>query len=150
MIITITSTRTELRHSVQSPVRKENRLQTRLAIAAVCLLLLVSFGCKSKPESHAAYLVTVATPGSVKPERPTTIRLNVALGGKPVDSATVHGVQNMVTMDMGKTEMDFKSVGAGNYEAVTEFSMSGPWKIDVTVKDNGHTMNSQVNVNVVD
>ena len=130
-------------------------MKARMVVAAVCVLLLGSFGCKSKaaPEAQAASAplqMTVDVPSPVKPERPTTLRLHVAIAGKPVESASVHGVQNMVTMDMGKTEMDFKPVGGGNYEAVTEFSMSGPWKIDVTVKDGAHTMNSQVKVNVVD
>jgi len=130
-------------------------LQTRLAIVAVCVLLLVSFGCKSKPvpgasAASAPLQVTVDVPSPVKPERQTMVRLHVALAGKPFENASVHGVQNMVTMDMGKTEMDFKPVGGGTYETVTEFSMSGPWKIDVTVKDGTQTMNSQVKVNVVD
>lgn len=129
-------------------------MQTRLSMFAMCVLLFVSLGCKSKPapqqQTAAPLQVSVDVPSPVKPEHPTTVRLRVALAGKPVENASVHGVQNMVTMDMGKTEMDFKPVGGGAYEAVTEFGMSGPWKIDVTVKDSGQTLNSQVKVEVVD
>ncbi|HUO60877.1 MAG TPA: FixH family protein [Candidatus Acidoferrales bacterium] len=132
-------------------------MQNRFSLFAVCVLLLVSFGCKSKPapqaqaaSTPAPLQVTLDVPGPVKPEHPTTVRLHVTASGKPVENASVHGVQNMVTMDMGKTEMDFKPVGGGTYEAVTEFGMSGPWKIDVTVKDGAQTTNSQVKVNVVD
>ena len=130
-------------------------MQRRLAMFALSALLLVSFGCKSKPApepqtASAPLQVTVDVPGPVKPEHPTTVRLHVTAAGKPIEKASIHGVQNMVTMDMGKTEMDFKPVGGGNYEAVTEFGMSGPWKIDVTVKDGAQTTNSQVKVDVVE
>lgn len=53
--------------------------------------------------------------------------------GKPVDDAIVNVDINMTTMNMGKQQGQATAQGDGEYAAVGNLGMLGPWKISTDV-----------------
>ena len=52
---------------------------------------------------------------------------------QPVSNARVTLESSMETMDMGTDSTEAQSQGNGIYLATVQFSMSGPWKVQVVV-----------------
>lgn len=53
--------------------------------------------------------------------------------GRLVSTAKVGASVNMTTMDMGAIHPAVSSIGNGKYRATVNFSMSGPWRVDLKV-----------------
>jgi hypothetical protein len=66
---------------------------------------------------------------------PATLSIQVLLNDsqQPVTNAHVTLMSNMETMDMGIDPVEAQSQGNGIYLASVQFSMSGPWKVQVVV-----------------
>jgi YtkA-like protein len=66
---------------------------------------------------------------------PATLSIQVLLNDsqQPVTNAHVTLMSNMETMDMGIDPVEAQSQGNGIYLANVQFSMSGPWKVQVVV-----------------
>jgi len=64
-----------------------------------------------------------------------TLSIQVLLNDsqQPVTNAHVTFMSNMETMDMGIDPVEAQSQGNGIYLASVQFSMSGPWKVQVVV-----------------
>ena len=58
---------------------------------------------------------------------------------RPVSSAIVTLESNMVTMEMGTGQVEAKSQHNGIYLASVQFSMSGPWQVQVVISMPGET-----------
>jgi hypothetical protein len=58
---------------------------------------------------------------------------------RPVSSAKVTLESNMVTMDMGTGQVEAKSQHNGTYLARVQFSMSGPWQVQVVISMPGES-----------
>jgi hypothetical protein len=58
---------------------------------------------------------------------------------RPVSSAKVTLESNMATMDMGTGQVAAKSQHDGTYLASVQFSMSGPWQVQVVISMPGES-----------
>lgn len=58
---------------------------------------------------------------------------------RPVSSAIVTLESSMVTMDMGTGQVEAKSQRNGTYLASVQFSMSGPWQVQVVISMPGES-----------
>ncbi|HKF37458.1 MAG TPA: FixH family protein, partial [Ktedonobacteraceae bacterium] len=69
---------------------------------------------------------------------------------RPVSSARVTLASNMVTMDMGTAQVEAKPQHDGTYLASMQFSMSGPWQVQVVISMPGEsqTFNATFDVTV--
>src|SRR5215471_8399861 len=67
--------------------------------------------------------------------QPTTLSIQVLLNAsqQPVTNARVTLVSNMETMDMEIDQVEAQSQGNGMYLARAQFSMSGPWRVQVNI-----------------
>ncbi len=66
---------------------------------------------------------------------PATLSIQMVLSAsqQPVANDHVTLVSNMETMDMGIDPVDTQSQGNGIYLASVQFSMSGPWQVQVVI-----------------
>lgn len=73
--------------------------------------------------------------------QPATLSIQVLLNAsqQPVTNAHVTLMSKMETMDMGIDQVEAQSQGNGTYVAKVQFSMSGPWKVQVVVALPGET-----------
>jgi len=71
--------------------------------------------------------------------QPATLSIQVLLNAsqQPVTNAHVTLMSKMETMDMGIDQVEAQSQGNGIYLANVQFSMSGPWKVQVVVSITG-------------
>jgi hypothetical protein len=58
---------------------------------------------------------------------------------QPVTNAQITLESNMTTMEMGSAPAEAKSQGNGAYLAHVQFSMSGPWQVQVLISMPGET-----------
>jgi hypothetical protein len=67
--------------------------------------------------------------------QPATLSIQVLLNTsqQPVTNAHVTLMSNMETMDMGIDQVEAQSQGNGIYLASVQFSMSGPWHVQVVI-----------------
>jgi hypothetical protein len=67
--------------------------------------------------------------------QPTTLSIQVLfnVSQQPLTNASVTLMSNMETMDMELDQVEAQSQGNGTYVAKVQFSMSGPWKVQVVV-----------------
>jgi|SRR6266851_4353216 hypothetical protein len=67
--------------------------------------------------------------------QPATLSIQVLLNAsqQPVTNAHVTLMSKMETMDMGIDQVEAQSQGNGIYLANVQFSMSGPWRVQVVV-----------------
>ena len=127
-----------------------------LIVLAVMVVAVVALGWKT---------MSIPTPGSSAgaeagislSTNPNPLRLGQATfmidvkdkNGKPVDNATVSFDLNMTAMNMGTQQGTATSQGNGQYSAVGNMSMRGPWRVRTTVKmPDGSTENKDFTVNV--
>ena len=73
--------------------------------------------------------------------QPATLSLQIRENNskRPVSSARVTLESNMVTMDMGTAQIEAKSQHDGTYLASVQFSMSGPWQVQVLISMPGES-----------
>ncbi len=73
--------------------------------------------------------------------QPATLSIQVLENNskRPVSSAKVTLESNMVTMDMGTGQVAAKSQHDGTYLASVQFSMSGPWQVQVVISMPGES-----------
>jgi YtkA-like len=66
---------------------------------------------------------------------PATLSVQVVLRAsqQPITNAHVILASNMETMDMGIDQVEARSQGNGIYLASVQFSMSGPWHVQVMI-----------------
>jgi hypothetical protein len=127
-----------------------------LIVLAIMVVAVVALGWKT---------MSISTPGSSAgaetgislSTNPNPLRLGQATfmidvkdkNGKPVDTATVSFDLNMTAMNMGTQQGTATSQGNGQYSAVGNMSMRGPWRVRTTVKmPDGSTENKDFTVNV--
>ena len=67
--------------------------------------------------------------------QPATLSIQVLQNAskQPVTNAHVTLENNMKTMDMGTDQVEAKSQGNGMYLANVQFTMSGPWQVQVVI-----------------
>ena len=67
--------------------------------------------------------------------KPATLSIQVLSNAsqQPLTNARVTLMSNMETMDMVLDQVEAQSQGNGTYVAKVQFSMSGPWKVQVAV-----------------
>ena len=88
------------------------------------------------------YQVTLqVNPNPPSITQPATLSIQILENNskQPVSSATVTLESNMVTMDMGTGRLEAKSQHNGTYLASVQFSMSGPWQVQVLISMPGET-----------
>ena len=70
---------------------------------------------------------------------PATFSIQVVLSAsqQPINNAHVALTSNMETMDMELDQADAQSQGNGIYLASVQFSMSGPWQVQVVISQPG-------------
>ena len=86
------------------------------------------------------YSVTLqVNPNPPSISQPATLSIQVQLSTthQPVSNAHVTLASNMETMDMGTDHQEARSSGNGKYLAHVQFSMSGPWAVQVAISSPG-------------
>jgi len=73
--------------------------------------------------------------------QPATLSIQILENNskRPVSSAKVTLESNMATMDMGTGQVAAKSQHDGTYLASVQFSMSGPWQVQVVISMPGES-----------
>lgn len=85
-----------------------------------------------------ANVTSVVTPAPPKAQRKNVVTLTVTgSNGKPLIGATVKASVAMTSMDMGTSHPAFKDLGDGRYQGQVTFSMTGPWRVTVSVTPPG-------------
>lgn len=82
------------------------------------------------------YSVTLqVNPNPPSISQPATLSIQVQLSTthQPVSNAHVTLASNMETMDMGTDHEEARSSDSGKYIAHVQFSMSGPWAVQVAI-----------------
>jgi YtkA-like len=82
------------------------------------------------------YTITLRVDPNPPPiTRPATLSLNVMLKAsqQPVSNAHVAIDSNMETMDMGTEHVEAQLHGNGTYVVQVQFSMSGPWALQIVI-----------------
>ncbi len=131
---------------------KRGLLAIALGIAFLILMIwigtfldsVVPHGVTAQVQTTQAgpYHVTLQVNSNPPPTtQPVTLSIQVLLNAsqQPVTNAHVTLVSNMETMDMGIDQVEAQSQGNGIYLANVQFSMSGPWKIQVLISLPGGT-----------
>ena len=82
--------------------------------------------------------------------QPATLSIQVLLNAsqQPVINAHVSLMSNMETMDMGIEQIEAQSQGNGLYLARAQFSMSGPWQVQVIISLPGEKQTASVTFEV--
>ena len=86
------------------------------------------------------YSVTLqVNPNPPSISQPATLSIQVQLSTthQLVSNAHVTLASNMETMDMGTDHEEARSSGNGKYLAHVQFSMSGPWAVQVAISSPG-------------
>ena len=125
---------------------KRSLLAIALGIAFLILMIwigtmldsIVPHGVTAKVQTAQAgpYHVTFqVNPNPPLTTQATTLSVQVLLNAsqQPVANAYVTLMSNMQTMDMGIDEVEAQSQGNGMYLAHVQFSMSGPWRVQVII-----------------
>jgi hypothetical protein len=72
----------------------------------------------------------------------------VDTNGQPVSDAVLTFDINMTNMNMGRSILRPALVGAGRYSRAVFFSMSGPWRVIISIARAGQTSNVQFDFTV--
>jgi YtkA-like len=81
------------------------------------------------------HLTLKVNPNSPVTSHPATLSIQVVSSAsqQPITNAHVILTSNMETMDMGIDQVEAQSQGNGIYLARVQFSMSGPWHVQVKI-----------------
>jgi hypothetical protein len=125
---------------------KRSLLVIALGIAFLILMTWIGTLLDSLVHHRVTAQVQTAQPGpyhltfQVNPNppvtsHPTTLSLQVTLSSsqQPITNAHVTLMSDMETMDMGIDQVEAQSQGNGIYLASAQFSMSGPWQVQVVI-----------------
>ncbi len=84
-------------------------------------------------QADTYHLTLQVNPNPPVTSRPATLSIQVvsSISQQPVTDAKVILTSTMMTMDMGNEAAEAQSQGNGIYLANVQFSMSGPWQIQV-------------------
>lgn len=128
----------------------------KIAIGIVIVIAIIifapnyiQFGDNDSQSGNSNEQVSLTT--SPNPARAGQVTFTIAVHdtqGNPVDNAQVAFDLNMTTMNMGKQSGTATSQGNGNYAAMGNLSMRGPWRVStkVTMPD-GNLLNKDFVVN---
>ena len=98
------------------------------------------------------HLTLQVNPNPPVTSRSATLSIQVvsSISQQPVPDAKVILTSTMMAMDMGNETIEAQSQGNGIYLANVQFSMSGPWQIQVTMTMPGEkqTVNASFEVGV--
>ncbi len=85
------------------------------------------------------HLTFQVNPNPPVASHPTTLSIQVTLrvSQQPVTNAQVILTSNMQAMDMGIDQVEARSQGNGMYLANVQFTMSGPWHVQVIITSPG-------------
>jgi hypothetical protein len=90
--------------------------------------------------SAGPYQVTLqVSPDPPLTTQPATLSLQIVEGttGAVVSDAHVFLQGAMETMDMGTAQVEARYAGDGTYRASVQFSMSGPWQLQIVIRRQG-------------
>ncbi len=131
---------------------KRRLLAIALGITFLILMTWIGTIITSVVPHHATAQVQTAQAGpyqvtlQVNPNpppitQPATLSIQILEHNskRPVSSAKVTLESNMVTMDMGTGQVAAKSQHDGTYLASVQFSMSGPWQVQVVISMPGES-----------
>jgi YtkA-like len=131
---------------------KRRLLAIALGITFLILITWIGTIITSVVPHHATAQVQTAQAGpyqvtlQVNPNPPPitqpatlSIQIREHNSKRPVSSAKVTLESNMVTMDMGTGQVAAKSQHDGTYLASVQFSMSGPWQVQVVISMPGES-----------
>lgn len=119
-----------------------------IALGIVFLILMTWIGtlldsivphrvtAQSQTAQAGPYRVTLqVNPNPPQTTQAATLSIQVLLNAskQPVPMAHVTLMSNMETMDMGIDQVEAQSQGNGIYLASVQFSMSGPWRVQVII-----------------
>src|SRR5260221_5699319 len=93
----------------------------------------------SQPGPNEVILKQPPTPPLITHPATLSIQILEHNSKRPVSSAKVTLESNMVTMDMGTGQVAAKSQHDGTYLASVQFSMSGPWQVQVVISMPGES-----------
>ena len=125
-----------------------------IALGIVFLILMIWIGtlldsivphgvtAQVQTAQAGSYHVTLqVNPNPPLTTQATTLSIQVLLNAsqQPVANAHVTLMSNMQTMDMGIDQVEAQSQGNGMYYATVQFSMSGPWQVQVVISLPGET-----------
>ncbi len=125
-----------------------------IALGIIFLILITWIGTlltsivprRVTPQAQTAqagpYQVTMqVTPNPPLITQPATLTLQVLVNAskQPVTNAHITLVSNMETMDMSTDQVEAKSQDNGIYLASMQFTMSGPWQVQVAISSPGET-----------
>ena len=81
------------------------------------------------------HLTFQVNPNPPVTSHPATLSIQVVLSAsqQPITNAHVTLTSNMETMDMEIDQVEAQSQGNGIYLASVQFSMSGPWQVQVVI-----------------
>jgi YtkA-like len=96
------------------------------------------------------HVIFQVNPNPPVTSHPATLSIQVVLSAsqQPITNAHVTLMSDMETMDMGIDPVDTQSQGNGIYLASVQFSMSGPWRIQVVISLPGAKQTSSVSFEV--
>jgi hypothetical protein len=101
---------------------------------------------QATPQAQTAqagpYQVTMQVSPNPPPiSQPATLTIQVLLNAskQPVTNAHITLVSNMETMDMDTDHVEAKPQGNGMYLATVQFTMSGPWQVQLSISSPGGT-----------
>ena len=89
-------------------------------------------GGDTPPTSTTANITAATTSTPKAGDNPLTISITDAQG-KPIAGATITASVVMTSMDMGTSHPAVTEKGGGHYAATVNFSMAGPWRVEVKV-----------------
>jgi hypothetical protein len=97
---------------------------------------------QSQTAQAGPYQVTMQVSPNPPPiTQPATLSIQVLLKAskQPVTNAHITLASNMETMDMDIDHVEAKPQGNGMYLATVQFTMSGPWQVQVAISSSGGT-----------
>jgi len=125
-----------------------------IALGIIFLILITWIGTlltsivphRVTPQAQTAqagpYQVTMqVTPNPPLITQPATLTIQVLVNAskQPVTNAHITLASNMEAMDMSTDDVEAKSQGNGMYLASVQFTMSGPWHVQVMISMPGET-----------
>ncbi len=87
--------------------------------------------------SYSVTLTVNPNPPRITQSATLSIQVLLRASRQPVSNAHVTLESNMETMDMGTDHENAQSQGDGMYVARVQFSMSGPWQVQVNIAEPG-------------
>lgn len=124
-------------------------MQRNKPIVAMLLIVVVLAGACSAPPAAAPTPASSGQPQiavSTNPNPPnsqaeTELLIDVKdASGRPLTSATVNLLADMMGHSMGLMQGQATEQGNGRYATLVPFSMSGDWKVTVEVRDSQNNL----------